>query len=65
MESFLEVKLFVWKCLKDLVPTGDKLARYGNDIELHCSFRSSILSWFSAGNNITFGVGIPRNEINQ
>lgn len=33
----MEVQLFVWKCLKDIVPTRDKLSRYGNDIELHCS----------------------------
>ncbi|XP_026436221.1 uncharacterized protein LOC113334099 [Papaver somniferum] len=32
-----KVKLFVWKCMKDIIPTKDKLSRYKPEIEVHCS----------------------------
>ncbi|XP_026410805.1 uncharacterized protein LOC113306033 [Papaver somniferum] len=32
-----KVKLFAWKCIRDIVPTRDKLSKYKPNIELHCS----------------------------
>ncbi|XP_026379656.1 uncharacterized protein LOC113274493 [Papaver somniferum] len=99
-----KVKLFAWKCIRDIVPTRDKLSKYKPNIELHCSLcnhpnesvnymllecpyarsvwlslntnvgnimfqhgslKNWVISWFSAGNNLIFGSGITRKEINE
>lgn len=33
-----KVQLFVWKCLKDILPTIEKITGYKADIEIHCRF---------------------------
>ncbi|XP_026459195.1 uncharacterized protein LOC113359837 [Papaver somniferum] len=32
------VQIFIWKCLKQIVPVRTKIARYKHGIETHCSF---------------------------
>lgn len=31
------VKLFIWKCLKEIVQTKDKTARFNSSIQVHCN----------------------------
>ncbi|XP_026397067.1 uncharacterized protein LOC113291789 [Papaver somniferum] len=99
-----KIKLFAWKCIRDIIPTRDKLSKYKPNIELHCSLcnhpnesvnhmllecpyarsvwlslninvgniilqhgslKNWVISRFSAGNNLIFGSGITRQEINK
>lgn len=52
-----KIKLFVWKYLKEIVPTRDKIARYKHDIKSHCRALHIFLD-FSHARYIWLGVNV-------
>ncbi|XP_026399279.1 uncharacterized protein LOC113295145 [Papaver somniferum] len=60
-----KVKLFVWKCIQDIVPTRDKLSRYKCGIETHSWFFYRVISWFHTRANLNFGTEISTESLNK